>query len=307
MLRFKKYFMQKTRSLRTALVNIKNQPIATVITSMMIGFILTWPTFLWVLSLQAKHVIQEWHQAAYFTYYIPNQLEKNAREEVIQRIRSMQNIQNIKIVTPEQSLKKLLKKEDAQSLQSLLLDNPLPYVVEVFPKLNDFTADALQAFNQQIAKIPNVVSSKNDLNWYERLAALERFFSHLSVILLIMLVIGVSFLVSNTLRMVIHSRYEEIQILKLIGATHQYILTPFLFTGALYGLFGAMFAIFAVDASIMFLQDYFQPLAALYEYAGKISLISLKQIFEILAISLSLGWVAAWIFVRHYLNAIEPV
>lgn len=307
MLILKKYLMLQKRSLLSALTNIKNQPVAALVTSMMIGFILTWPTFLWVMSLQAKHVIEEWHQSAYFTYYIPNQVEQKSRERIIHQLQSMQQVKKVKIIAPEKSLQKLLKKDETEQLSLFSMQNPLPYVIEVFPKLSVFSAQALKSFNQEMAKIPHLDTSKNDLNWYERLSALERFLSHLSMLLLIMLVIGVSFLVSNTLRMVIHSRYEEIQILKLIGATHQYILTPFLFTGAIYGLLGALFAIFAVDSAILFLQDHFQPLATLYDYGGKIAVMNFRQIFEILGTALGLGWVAAWIFVRHYLNAIEPV
>jgi cell division transport system permease protein len=307
MLILKKYFMLQTRSLMTALINIKNQPVAAIVTSMMIGFILTWPTFLWVMSLQAKHVIQDWHQSAYFTYYIPNQLDSKSRDAIILQLQRMAQVQDVKVITPEQSLKKLLKKDETQQLSLFSMQNPLPYVVEVFPKLSMFSAEALQAFNQEIAKIPHLNASKNDLNWYERLSALEKFLSHLSMILLAMLVIGVSFLISNTLRMVIHSRYEEIQVLKLIGATHQYILTPFLFTGAIYGLLGALFAVFAVDSSILFVQGHFQPLAALYDYSGKIAVMNIQEVMVILGTALILGWGAAWIFVRHYLNSIEPV
>ncbi|HBB53243.1 MAG TPA: cell division protein, partial [Legionellales bacterium] len=110
-----------------------------------------------------------------------------------------------------------------------------------------------------------------------------------------------------TLRMVIHSRYDEIQILKLIGASQRFILSPFLYAGAFYGLLGAMVAILSVDIIICLLQDYFKPLAVLYNYVGMIPLMSVMQVFSVMGIAICLGWAAAWVFVRYYLNAIEPV
>jgi len=307
MLNFSRWFKLERQAVLSSLQSIRQQPLMTAITSIMIGFILTWPTFLWVLSNQAKHAIEDWHQQAFFTFYLSNSVSEQTKDDIMQRLKSMQDIKDIRVISPDQSLKRLLKNKDAQSIPSLSMENPLPYVIEVQPNMDHFSASSLQDFYQKIAQIPNLNGSKNNLNWFERLAAFEHFLNRFTVLLIVILMIGVSFLVSNTLRMVIHSRYEEIQVLKLVGATHQYILSPFLYTGAIYGLLGSLFAILTVDVSIDYLQQYFKPLAELYDYAGQIHLIGFSQMLVIISASLSLGWLAAWVFVRQYLNRIEPV
>jgi len=298
-----KYFKMQKQALMTARTNLKQQPLMTVITSMMIGFILTWPCFLWVLSAQAKVAIEDWHKQAFFSFYLPNSLDAQTRQDIIQRLRSMKNIDRIQVQTPKQALKKLIAEQEP----SLDLANALPYVIEIRPNAEAFTATGLHQFYQKISEIPYLQGSKNNLNWFERMAAVERFLNHFMLLLLAILVVGVAFLISNTLRMVIHSRYEEIQVLKLVGATNRFILSPFLYTGAAYGLLGASFAVVIVDAGLGFLQQYFQPLATLYNYVGHLNLISFSQMMCMGLLGLVLGWVAAWVFVRHYLNAIEPV
>ena len=307
MLNFSRWCKIERQAILSCLKTIRQQPLMTMITSIMIGFILTWPTFLWVLSEQAKHAIDEWHQQAFFTFYLSNTVNEQTKDDIMQRLKSMQDIKDIRVISPEQSLKRLLKNKDAESISHLGLDNPLPYVLEIQPNMQNFSANSLQDFYQRISQIPNLQGSKNNLNWFERLTALEHFLNRFTLLLIIVLMIGVSFLVSNTLRMVIHSRYEEIQVLKLIGATHQYILSPFLYTGAMYGFLGSLFAILTVDVSIGYLQQYFKPLAELYDYVGQIHLIAFAQMILIIFASLSLGWLAAWIFVRQSLNRIEPV
>jgi len=307
MLDLKKWLKMEKQSIISSLKAMRTQPMITLITSIMIGFILTWPTFLWVLSHQAKCAIEDWHSKAFFTFYLPSTVGTQTKDDIIKRLQSMQNLKAVKLVTPEQALQRLLKNSDSKSVMALGLDNPLPYVIEIQPNVEDFNAKSLQDFYKKIAQTPYLQGSKNNLNWFERLAAFEQFLSRFAFLLVVVLIIGVSFLVSNTLRMVIHSRYEEIQILKLVGATRQFILSPFLYTGAMYGLFGAIFAILTVDLSIGYLQQYFKPLASLYDYMGQLSLISPLQGLVIIAMALALGWGAAWVFVRHYLYAIEPI
>ena len=68
-----------------------------------------------------------------------------------------------------------------------------------------------------------------------------------------------------------------------------------------------MVAILSVDIMMSLMQDYFRPLAMLYNYVGQIPFMSVLQIFCVSGIAVILGWAAAWVFVRYYLNAIEPV
>lgn len=302
-----KWFFYQKQALKSCFLHLKAQPILTIITSMMIGFILTWPTFLWVLSLQTKTLIKDWEKQAYFSFYMASSLEKSTREDIVARLRSTENVQSVRVVKPNDSLKKLLAKDEANLLSQAGMSNPLPYVLQVYPNPQVILNGGLVDLYRNIASIPNLESSKNDLGWFERLSAFERFLTHFTLLLLGILFLGVTFLVSNTLRMVIHSHYDEIQILKLIGASQGFILRPFLYAGAFYGLLGAIIAILSVDIMMSLMQDYFRPLAMLYNYVGQMPLMSILQVLSVIGTAVFLGWAAAWVFVRYYLNAIEPV
>ncbi len=303
----KKWISLQKQAFKNCFKNLISQPILTLITSMMIGFILTFPTFLWVLSLQTQSVITDWEKHAYFSFYIPSSFSKTTRDDILMRLRSTENITAIKVIPPDVSLKKLLAKNEANLLLKDGMKNPLPYVIEIYPGFEVVKRGELMNLYASLAAIPNLESSKNDLGWFERLSAFERFLSHFSLLLLGILLLGVTFLVSNTLRMVIHARYDEIQILKLIGASQGFILSPFLYAGAIYGFLGAAVAIISVDVIIALMQDYFRPLAVLYNYVGQIPLMSFLQVLGVIGTAVTLGWGAAWVFVRYYLNAIEPV
>lgn len=289
------------------ILNFRRQPILSLITSLMIGFILTWPTFLWVLSHQARDAIGQWQENAYFSFYLPSSLESAQREDIITRLQAFPEIKTLEVLEPKVVLDKLLKHRDKKQIEALGLKNPLPYVLEITPKIKFSNAEEINRFYQSIVSLPYIHGSKNDFNWFQRLSAIEQFLSHFSVLILGILMLGVAFLVSNTLRMVIHARYEEIQILKLVGASMHYILGPFIYAGIFYGAVGAIVAIFSVDIVLSLLQDNFKSLARLYNHMGSLPLMSLMDIVAVFSIAITLGWLSAWVFVRYYLGAIEPV
>ena len=74
--------------------------------------------------------------------------------------------------------------------------------------------------------------------WLERLEALLARARLVGLALLGLLALGTAVLVSNTLRLAVFARREEIQIMKLVGATDAYVGAPFLVEGLLQGLLG---------------------------------------------------------------------
>ena len=289
------------------MLNFRRQPILSLITSLMIGFILIWPTFLWVLSNQAQDAIHQWQTNAYFSFYLPSTVASQEREDIFMRLRALPDIKTFHVLAPKTVLDKLLKHRDRKQIEALGVKNPLPYVIEVTPNRTLLHAEDIHRFYQSIASLPHIHGSKNDFNWFQRLSAVQQFLRHFSVLILGILMLGVAFLVSNTLRMVIHARYEEIQILKLVGASTHYILGPFLYAGILYGAIGAIVAVISVDIVLSLLQDNFASLAELYHHSGLLPLMSCTDILSVFSIAIALGWFSAWIFVRYYLSAIEPV
>ena len=302
-----RFLSLQKQAFTVCMLNFRRQPVLSLITSLMIGFILIWPTFLWVLSNQAQDAIHQWQENAYFSFYLPSSVASQDREDIFIRLRALPNIKTLQVLEPKAVLAKVLKHRDRKQIEALGVKNPLPYVIEVTPNRQLLNVEDINHFYQSIASLPHIHGSKNDFNWFQRLSAVEQFLSHFSVLILGILMLGVAFLVSNTLRMVIHARYEEIQILKLVGASTQYILGPFLYAGLFYGAIGAIVAVLSVDIVLSLLQDNFKSLAELYNHAGFLPLMSCTDILSVFSIAIGLGLFSAWIFVRYYLRAIEPV
>jgi cell division transport system permease protein len=113
-------------------------------------------------------------------------------------------------------------------------------------------------------------------------------------------------IVGTTLRVAIHSRQEEIQVLKLIGAKDPFILRPFLYSGVWYGAIGAIFAIFLVNIFILSLGASVNQLAVAYQMHYPLTGLTIRQILLLVLFAIILGWVGARLSVKRQLASIEP-
>jgi cell division transport system permease protein len=82
--------------------------------------------------------------------------------------------------------------------------------------------------------------------WLERLEGFVARAKVAAVVLFAALAVATAVLVSNTLRLAVFARREEIEIMKLVGATDGFVSAPFLIEGALQGLLGAGLAVLAL-------------------------------------------------------------
>ncbi|HED13595.1 MAG TPA: FtsX-like permease family protein, partial [Gammaproteobacteria bacterium] len=117
---------------------------------------------------------------------------------------------------------------------------------------------------------------------------------------------AVLLVISNTIRLAIFNRKDEIQIIKLIGGTDAFIQRPFLYSGWLQGTLGAIMAWLLVTLGLALLAGPIGDLAILYGSQFNLANMALGPSLALLGIGGGLGWLASRIAVGRHLRAIEP-
>ena len=117
---------------------------------------------------------------------------------------------------------------------------------------------------------------------------------------------AVLFTIGNTIRLTIHSRRDEIELVKLIGASDAFVRRPFLYGGLWYGFLGAFFAWILIGLIIHWMNTPLAQLVQLYGGVFQVPDVSLGYIFASILFSIFLGVLGAWLTVGRHLRFLSP-
>ncbi len=166
-------------------------------------------------------------------------LKSNADANIVsERIKEFDHVERVKIIPKERSWADLKRELDIADI-----DNPLPDTLHV-------KIDKPENTNEVFTKI-KALSVVEDMSYAQELAKKIQFLNKVVNTTTIFVVIIVAILtitiINNTIQLVIQSRKEEIEIMRLMGVSNWYIRIPLIMQGALYGFVGALIALIPVD------------------------------------------------------------
>jgi len=156
-------------------------------------------------------------------------------------------VSHVDYVTKDQAMARLVDIASRQSdIQIVdMSSNPLPASLEI--KLqNAQEAPRIGAtLRQEIGKgiVHEVVDNPSVV---DKLLTITRVLSFGGVAVLAMMLVVALFVIVNTIRIAVHARRDEIEIMKLVGATDWFVRWPFILEGMLVGALGAMAALTVV-------------------------------------------------------------
>jgi cell division transport system permease protein len=222
----------------------------------------------------------------------------SAVEALQARINAMPEVAQVDYVSKEEALKRFHDSRAAQGEEDLtpfLATNPLPASLEI--KLRQ--ADDFGVVTDALRGDPIVARVKNIADLAAKVTTVTDFLRTAGLALLVVIGAIVLFIVINTIRLAVVGRAEEIEIMRLVGASDAFIRWPFVFEGALVGLFGAALTLGVLGAAadplgrLMF--DFFRVLPI------SVGLIARDVGALVVVAGLGLGVLGAWISVRTYL------
>lgn len=166
-------------------------------------------------------------------------LKSNANVNAVKnRIKDFDHVQKVKVIPKEKSWSDLKREIDIPDIE-----NPLPDTLHV-------KVDKPENINEVFGKIKKM-SVVSDMSYAQDLAKKIQFLNQVVNTTTIFVVIIVAVLtitiINNTIQLVIQSRKEEIEIMRLMGVSNWYIKIPLIMQGAMYGFFGAAVALIPLN------------------------------------------------------------
>lgn len=169
-----------------------------------------------------------------------------AAEEVRARAKNVPGVAAARLVTPEEAMVRV--KRALGDAGGFLIEGAegvgLGWVIEVTPALGQgVDARALIGALSQLEHVDEVMHPGGEV---ERARALMRLLRGAGLFLAILIGMVTLIVVSNTVKLTLFARRDEIGIMKLVGATDAFVRAPFLFGGLVQGVTGAALALSAL-------------------------------------------------------------
>jgi|TARA_R110002096_G_scaffold374321_3_gene568008 cell division transport system permease protein len=188
---------------------------------------------------------------------------------------------------------------------SVLNDNPLPHVIQITPITSLNNATQLQLLLTQLEQQPAIQLVQMDMGWLSRLQGILDIAQRAVILITVLLGFAVLLIVSNTIRLELQNRRDEIDITRLVGATRSFIMRPFIYSGFWYGFLGGVLACILVNLSVWLLDGPSSSLAQLYSSSFTIDYMTISHALLWVLFSILLGIVGSWIVVSRYLSELE--
>lgn len=184
-------------------------------------------------------------------------IERTADEEDVRALNAdletISGVESVTFASNDEELESLIESmgEEGEAWRLFKQDNPLTHAFIIKPKVPQDTAD-IAAEVKTLDNVREVTYGKETI---DRLFTFNDYARNIGLVLIIGLVLTAIFLISNTIKLTIMARSEEIGIMKLVGATNGFIRWPFFIEGMLLGALGAVVPILLLLIGYNYLEN----------------------------------------------------
>jgi cell division transport system permease protein len=299
-----------TRHLQSALFaagRLARAPVATAFTVLVIAVALTLPMALGLAIISVRDATGEFSTAVDVTVFFKLDVPVEKARQLAASLRQRSGIASVKLVTADEALESFGEQSGfGSALDLLAASNPLPHALDIRPTAEGTSPARMESLRQFLAALPEVELVQIDSQWVQRLNAILDLMRGVVTGAALLIGIGVLAIVGNTVRLEIYNRRAEIEVTKLVGGTDAFVRRPFLYTGAFYGLLGAILAALLVLIGLSLLNAPVGRLATSYGSDFRLLTPGLAEAGALLGIGGFLGLLGAWGAAARHLARIEP-
>jgi cell division transport system permease protein len=196
--------------------------------------------FFYLVYMNALHAGDLLNNDLRLIVYLEEQPDHALQEEYRHKIEKFDQVEKIEFVSRLEAYDRF--KEQLNENQDVLQEIPhdfLPASIEIFPKRSLDTLSRIKLFSEYLQSLPGVLKVQYGREW------VERFYSFIQLLRIIvflsgaLLVLTTTFMMGHSIRLTMLTRKKELELLRLVGASDNYIRFPFFLEGAILGVLGA--------------------------------------------------------------------
>ncbi|MCL4118113.1 UNVERIFIED_CONTAM: hypothetical protein GTU68_008386 [Idotea baltica] len=281
------------------------RPIGNLLTLAVISMALAMPACLYLLGKNVGEVAKDVTSPSQISAYVEDGIPEPRVIVLKDEIEGWDQVELVEYISPQQGLADLSKYSGFDDALTILDDYSLPGVLVITPSVHNDTQ--IKELASKVKKQELVTDVRLDEDWLARLDAIKALAAVIVITLTVLMLGAVFLIIGNTLRFNVLAHKEEIQTMKLIGATDSFILRPYLYSGMWFGVLGAICAWVMTALITVLLNSAVDDLAQLYDSHFRLIGLSWDESLLLLIVGTLLGSVAAKLSAQRHLKEIEPV
>jgi len=229
---------------RTAIDGLRSNPVTSAVA---VGTIATTLVVMGVFGLALKQmsgIVDRVGQDLTVSAYLAHRLDDEAVRELATRVSTVEGVASVEVVTRDEALRRFEGAAgDRAGLLDGLVENPLPASLEIALASEERTEAGIARLVEAIEGLPGIDEIGHGQEWVDTYGRVLDGLRGVAAALGLVFALAALLIVSNTIRLAVYARRDEIEILALVGASRGFIGTPFLLEGVLQGTAGSLLAL----------------------------------------------------------------
>ena len=284
-----------------AIKDILDNPFLNAITIITIALSILIVSAFGLFLLNAQDMFDAWKKGLRIMVYLSPETTADQRLDTRERLRSIAGIKRINYISRGEALNLLKMRMPRQaSLFDNLSTNPLPDAFEITLVSESNSPEKIEFLAQRIEGLPSVSEVEYGQQWIERFANFFNLFKLAGYGMGTIFFMATVFISANTIRLVLYARREEIEIMRLVGATDKFIRFPYYLEGMIQGLCGSLIGLAILYAAFSALGTHFQQ--SLSAEMLSIRFFPLELCAIIIACGMTTGLMGSFFSLRQFMK-----
>lgn len=190
------------------------------------------------------------------TVFLDDSLTDPSGRDLAASVRRISGVREVTYMSRDEALAELKSTlPDANFILAGLTDNPLPASLDVKLSEDAVSADAVRAVADEIKKVKGVAEVEYGEKLLGVIQKARKYADTFGTALMAVIAAGMTFICYSTVKILLYRKREEVETLKVLGATKWFIRGPFIIEGGLVGLLGGAIASVGLAVVKIFIFD----------------------------------------------------
>ncbi len=191
-----------------------------------------------LLAVNVDQMIRKLETQNEMLAFVKEDYSESQARAIEPKLEAINNVSKVEFITREQAMDNFKKSYSNRSLFEGIDETTFRARYVIY--LNDISL--MQETQTQIGQVTGIDDVNAPIEISKGMVTFRNVVAAVSIILIVILFIVAVFIMSNTIKLTTFGRREEIAIMKMVGATNNFIRTPFVIEGLTLGILGAAIA-----------------------------------------------------------------